>query len=183
MDLVQVSHGQASCVTLTFQFLNPSSEPSSSCFISLILVQGLDDALVLLHLALMNMSTDCTTLSSAVDSPAAGAATSPPQVHVVSALDPEVILDVVFPTSACRQSRRLITCVRVWYRRYGICAHLTERIGVDVACPDKLDNGMQHQYPERPLQANSVQLFSPEIRDELSVQGKWLGSCESQTGD
>ena len=61
-----------------------------------------------------------------------------------------------------------------WYRRYGICAHLTERIDVDVAYPDKLDNGMQHQYPERPLQAN-LGVFSPEIRDELYVQGKWLG--------
>ena len=58
-------------------------------------------------------------MSSAVDSPAAGAATSPLKVHVVSALDPEVILDVVFqkPTSVCRQSLRLITCgVRAWYR-------------------------------------------------------------------
>ena len=41
-----------------------------------------------------SVSTDCTTVSSAVDSPAAGAATPPLKVHVVSALDPEVIVVV-----------------------------------------------------------------------------------------
>ena len=58
----------------------------------------------------VELSTDCTTVSSAVDSPAAGAATSPLKVHAVSALDPEVILDAVFriPTSVRRQSLRLI---------------------------------------------------------------------------
>ena len=39
----------------------------------------------------VELSTDCTTMSSAVDSPTAGAAISPLKVHVVSALDPEVI--------------------------------------------------------------------------------------------
>ena len=84
----------------------------------------------------VELSTDCITVSSAVDSPTAGAATSPLKVHVVSALDPDVILDVVFetPTSVCRQSLRLITCVRVWYRRYGMKDHLTERYVVDVVC-------------------------------------------------
>ena len=42
----------------------------------------------------VELSTDCTTVSSAVDSPAAGAATPPLKVHVVSALDPEVIVVV-----------------------------------------------------------------------------------------
>ena len=104
------------------------------------------------------LSTDCTTVSSAVDSPAASAATSPLKVHVVSALDPAVILDVVFqtPTSVCRQSLWLVTCVRAWYRWFDIRAHLTERNEVDVVCPDKLDSGTQHQRPEQPLQANSV---------------------------
>ena len=62
----------------------------------------------------VELSTDCTTVSSAVDSPTAGA-TSPLKVHVISALDPEVIADVVeqIPTSVCRKSLRLITCVRV----------------------------------------------------------------------
>ena len=74
-----------------------------------------DDALALS--SSVEQSADCTTVSSAVDSPSAGAATSPLKVHVVSALDPEVILDVAFqtPTSVCRQSLRLITCMRVWY--------------------------------------------------------------------
>ena len=75
-----------------------------------------------------------------MDSPAAGAATSPLKVHVDSALDPKVILDVVLqtPTSVCRQSLRLITCVRVRYRWFDIRAHLTERNDVDVVCPVKL---------------------------------------------
>ena len=55
-----------------------------------------------------------------------------------------------------------VYCVRIWYRRYGICAHLTERIDVDVVCPDKLDSGTQHQYPEQPLPANSVRRFSQQ---------------------
>ena len=42
----------------------------------------------------VELSTDCTTVSSAVDSPTAGAATPPLKVHVVSALDPEVIVVV-----------------------------------------------------------------------------------------
>ena len=42
----------------------------------------------------VELSTDCTTVSSAVNSPAAGAATPPLKVHVVSALDPEVIVVV-----------------------------------------------------------------------------------------
>ena len=70
--------------------------------------------------------------------------------------------------------------MRVWYRRYGICAHLNERIDVDVVCPDKLDNGMQHQYPEQPFH---VFFVAREIHHELSVQEKCLGSSESQTGD
>ena len=63
--------------------------------------------------------------------------------------------------------------MRVWYRRYGICAQ-------DVVCPDKLDNGMQHQYPEQPFH---VFFVAREIHHELSVQEKCLGSSESQTGD
>ena len=42
----------------------------------------------------VELSTDCTTVLSAGDSPAAGAATPPLKVHVVSALDPEVIVVV-----------------------------------------------------------------------------------------
>ena len=42
----------------------------------------------------VELSTDCTTVSSAVDSPTAGAAISPLKVHVVSALDPEVIVAI-----------------------------------------------------------------------------------------
>ena len=55
--------------------------------------------------------------SSAVDSPAAGIATSPPKVMVVSALDPDVICSVHHNVKVVdRQSLRLITCVvRVWY--------------------------------------------------------------------
>ena len=55
-------------------------------------------------------------------------------------------------------------CVRVWYRIYDICAHLTERRVVDVACPDKLASGTQHQVPERPLQANSVCFLARDTR-------------------
>ena len=44
--------------------------------------------------SLVELSTDCTTVSSAVDSPTAGAAISPLKVHVVSALDPEVIVAI-----------------------------------------------------------------------------------------
>ena len=39
-------------------------------------------------------STDIVCASSAVDPPAAGIAISPPKVMVVSALDPDVIIDV-----------------------------------------------------------------------------------------
>ena len=60
-------------------------------------------------------STDIACASSAVDSPAAGIATSP-KVIVVSALDPDVILCVRHRVNVVgRQSLRLITCVRVWY--------------------------------------------------------------------
>ena len=46
--------------------------------------------------SVVELSTDCATWSSAVDSGADGAATSGPRVIVVPALDPEVIGDVVF---------------------------------------------------------------------------------------
>ena len=60
-------------------------------------------------------STDIACASSAVDSPAAGIATSP-NVIVVSALDPDVILCVRHRVNVVgRQSLRLITCVRAWY--------------------------------------------------------------------
>ena len=61
-------------------------------------------------------STDIVCVSSAVDSLAAGIATSPPKVMVVSALDPDVISYVRHKVKLVdRQSLRLITCVRVWY--------------------------------------------------------------------
>ena len=61
-------------------------------------------------------STEIVCASSAVDSPAAGIATSPPKVMVVSALDPDVIRCVRHGVKVVgRQSLRLITCVRVWY--------------------------------------------------------------------
>ena len=59
-------------------------------------------------------STDIANASSAVDSPAAGIATSPPKVMVVSALDPDVTVDACFDVKLHgRQSIRPITCVRV----------------------------------------------------------------------
>ena len=48
--------------------------------------------------------------------------------------------------------------MRVWYRRYDMYAHLTERIDVVVVCLVKHVVGLQH--PEQSLQANSVRLFS-----------------------
>ena len=52
----------------------------------------------------VELSTDCTTVSSAVDSPTAGAATPPLKVHVVSALDPEVIVVVKSEYQLCSQA-------------------------------------------------------------------------------
>ena len=59
-------------------------------------------------------STDIACASSAVDSPAAGIATSP-KVIVVSALDPDVILCVRHRANVVGKRLRLITCVRAWY--------------------------------------------------------------------
>ena len=71
--------------------------------------------------------------------------------------------------------------MRVWYRWYDMYAHLTERIDVVVVCLVKRVVGLQH--PEQSLQANSVRtVFSPEMHDELSVQGEWLESSRSYTG-
>ena len=57
-------------------------------------------------------------------------------------------------------------------------------IYVDVVCLDKLDSGTQHQYPDQPLQANSVRLFSRQrLATSCLCKGKWLESSESQTGD
>ena len=64
-------------------------------------------------------STEMVVASSTVDSPAAGMATSPaPKVIVVSALDPDAISVRARRQSqcVCRQSLRLITCVRVCIR-------------------------------------------------------------------
>ena len=54
MDLVHMSHGQTSCVSLTFQFLKSESRTLVFLFhLNDLGDQGLDDALVLLDLALM----------------------------------------------------------------------------------------------------------------------------------
>ena len=77
--------------------------------------------------------------SSAVDSPAAGIATSPPKVMVVSTLDPDVIIDVRHSVKLVgRQSLRLITCVRVWYTILRITLLPSDErniIAVDVVLP------------------------------------------------
>ena len=52
---------------------------------------------IVVHFLLLWYPTEIVNASSTVDSPAAGIATSPPpKVMVVSALDPDVIVDVRF---------------------------------------------------------------------------------------
>ena len=80
-------------------------------------------------------STDIVCASSAVDSPAAGIATSPPKVMVVSAFDPDAILCVRHRVNVVgRQSLRLITCVRVWYTIQRITSLPSDELVVEVEC-------------------------------------------------
>ena len=50
-----------------------------------------------------------------------------------------------------------------------------------MVCADKLDATPVPKATRAGKLGPTV--FSPEIRDELSVQGKWLGSSESQTAE
>ena len=109
----------------------------------------------------VELSTDCTTVSSAVDSPTAGAATPPLKVHVVSALDPEVIVVVEKRVVLCSQAERTADNLRegLVSMILNVDAHLTRACDNRCGSPSRAVRQTLPHCPE-PLQANSAPLFS-----------------------
>ena len=105
-------------------------------------------------------STDIVCASSAVDSPAAGIATSPPKVMVVSALDPDVIIVVRHNVKLVGgQSLRLITCVRVWYTILRISLLPSDELVINtivVALPLNVTGTLCRQTRSTPFTASGL---------------------------